>query len=94
MQFCMEQRANKMYPAYFTRATNLRLITRTTGLAIVNAVLALGAEPAHRIAHPRPEGFLSPVPVPSSLLLVMIGLGGVLAWHWWRTRSQSTTSRN
>ena len=78
-----------MYSAYFMRGTRLRQLARTAGLGIVNAVLALGAEPARRVAHPRPDGFIATVPVPSSLLLVMIGFGAVLAWHWWRTRSQS-----
>ena len=80
-----------MYSANFMRGTSLRHFARTAGLGIVNAVLALGAEPARHVAHPRPDGFISTVPVPSSLLLVMIGFAAVLGWHWWRTRSQSTT---
>jgi hypothetical protein len=67
---------------------NIPRIARTLILATSNLLLAIGANAAQAQpdAKPRPEGFGSPAPVPSSFLLVVAGFAVLLGWRWWRSR--------
>ena len=63
-----------------------RLIARTFHYAIVSVTLTAFALGEHAGAKPKPHGF-NPVPAPSSLLLVVAGMIGLLGWNWWRNRA-------
>ncbi|HEX5227797.1 MAG TPA: hypothetical protein VFW44_08810 [Bryobacteraceae bacterium] len=51
-------------------------------LALAGALLA-----DRPTAKPHPQGFGS-APAPSSLVLVLAGLAGLLIWNWWRGRAR------
>jgi hypothetical protein len=63
-----------------------RLFARTFHYAIVSVTLTAFALAEHTGAKPKPHGF-APVPAPSSLLLVVAGMIGLLGWNWWRNRA-------
>jgi hypothetical protein len=60
-----------------------RLFARTFQYAIVSAIGAVAAIADQIGPKPRPLNF---TPVPSSLLLVVVGMIGLLGWNWWRNR--------
>jgi hypothetical protein len=71
-----------------------RLIARAPRLAIFGTLLAAACL-AQKIAHPGPDGPPAAAPVPSSFLLVLAGMIGLLAWNWLRSRSRrDQTSRD
>lgn len=67
-----------------------RLFARTFQYAIVSVIVPAIALAGQTAAKPRPLNF---TPVPSSLLLVVVGMIGLLGWNWWRNRSLKNRSR-
>ncbi|MGB6944458.1 MAG: hypothetical protein WBE37_18815 [Bryobacteraceae bacterium] len=55
---------------------------------MVGAAAAVAAFAAQAGPAPRPQNFGS-LPAPSSFLLVVTGLAGVVGWNWWRNRSRA-----
>ena len=60
-------------------------IARTFQYVIVSVIVAAIATAAQSGAKPRPHNF-TPVPAPSSFLLVLAGMIGLLGWNAWRIR--------
>jgi hypothetical protein len=69
-----------------------RLFAKTFHYSIVSTILAAAAIGGQTTAKPRPHGFTA-VPAPSSLLLVVTGMLGLLGWNWWRRRSLQNRGR-
>jgi hypothetical protein len=56
------------------------------GVGLATAAIGFGAQAGPA---PRPQNFGSPLPAPSSFLLVVTGLAGVVGWNLWRSRSRA-----
>jgi hypothetical protein len=77
-------------PIFLRRKSSL--FARTFHYAIVSVTLTAFALADHTGAKPKPHGF-TPVPVPSSLLLVVAGMIGLMGWNWWRNRALQNRAR-
>jgi hypothetical protein len=62
-------------------------IARTFQYVNVSVLATAILTAAQTGAKPRPHSF-TPVPVPSSFLLVLAGMIGVLGWNAWRNRGR------
>lgn len=64
------------------------IISRTLRRVVVGLAAAVIAFGAPAGPAPRPQSFGS-LPAPSSFLLVVAGLAGLVGWNWWRGRSRA-----
>jgi hypothetical protein len=71
-----------------------RIVSKKLGCVVVGLATAAIGFAAQAGPAPRPQNFGSPLPAPSSFLLVVTGLAGVVGWNWWRRSRAQQNSRD